>query len=41
MAPVKTIPTGLYWQEKKTDVKRLAPPFQAIEMINETQDRRN
>jgi len=32
----KAIPTGLYWQGKKTDVERISLPFQTIETINES-----
>jgi len=31
-----TMPTGLYWQGKKTDVERIVLPFQTIETINES-----
>jgi adenine-specific DNA-methyltransferase len=30
------IPTGLYWQGKKTEVERISLPFQTIETINES-----
>jgi adenine-specific DNA-methyltransferase len=30
------IPTGLYWQGKRTEVERIALPFQTIETINES-----
>ncbi len=32
----KTMPTGLYWQGKKTEVDRIVLPFQTIETINES-----
>jgi len=32
----KTMPTGLYWQGKKTEVDRIFLPFQTIETINES-----
>jgi len=32
----QTIPTGLYWQGKKTEVERIVLPFQTIETINES-----
>jgi site-specific DNA-methyltransferase (adenine-specific)/adenine-specific DNA-methyltransferase len=30
------IPTGLYWQGKRTEVERISLPFQTIETINES-----
>ena len=33
---IKTMPTGLYWQGKKTEVDRIVLPFQTIETINES-----
>lgn len=33
---IKNIPTGLYWQGKKTEVDRIVLPFQTIETINES-----
>lgn len=30
------LPTGLYWKGKKTEVERIALPFQTIEIINES-----
>lgn len=30
------IPTGLYWQDKRTEVERISLPFQTIETINES-----
>jgi adenine specific DNA methylase Mod len=36
MAPDQTMPTGLYWQGKKTEMERIALPFQTIETINES-----
>lgn len=33
---IKTMPTGLYWQGKKTEVDRIILPFQTIETINES-----
>lgn len=30
------IPTGLYWQSKRTEVERISLPFQTIETINES-----
>lgn len=33
---MQDIPTGLYWQGKKTEVERIVLPFQTIETINET-----
>jgi len=36
MANQNKIPTGLYWQGKKTEVERVALPFQTIETINES-----
>ncbi|GAB6272643.1 MAG: site-specific DNA-methyltransferase [Smithella sp.] len=33
---VKYMPTGLYWQGKKTEVERIVLPFQTIETINES-----
>ena len=36
MANQNKIPTGLYWQEKKTEVERVVLPFQTIETINES-----
>lgn len=30
------VPTGLYWQDKKTEVERISLPFQTIETINES-----
>ena len=30
------IPTGLYWQGKKTEIERITLPFQTIETINES-----
>jgi DNA modification methylase len=32
----KSMPTGLYWQGKKTEVDRIVLPFQTIETINES-----
>ena len=32
----QTMPTGLYWQGKKTEVERIVLPFQTIETINES-----
>ena len=32
----QTMPTDLYWQEKKTEVERIVLPFQTIETINES-----
>jgi Zn/Cd-binding protein ZinT len=32
----KTMPTGLYWQGKRTEVERIVLPFQMIETINES-----
>ncbi|MGB9715834.1 MAG: hypothetical protein ACPL1G_05450 [Thermodesulfovibrionales bacterium] len=34
--PVFDLPTGLYWQGKRTEVVRIFLPFQTIEMINES-----
>jgi adenine specific DNA methylase Mod len=31
-----SIPTGLYWQGKRTEVERISLPFQTIETINES-----
>jgi hypothetical protein len=31
----QNIPTGFYWQGKKTEVERIVLPFQTIETINE------
>jgi DNA modification methylase len=33
---INEIPTGLYWQGKKTEVERIFLPFQTIETINES-----
>ena len=33
---IKNMPTGLYWQGKKTEVERIVLPFQTIETINES-----
>ena len=33
---VTELPTGLSWKDKKTEVERIALPFQAIEIINES-----
>ena len=33
---IKNMPTGLYWQGKKTEVDRIVLPFQTIETINES-----
>jgi len=33
---LQDIPTGLYWQGKKTEVERIVLPFQTIETINES-----
>lgn len=33
---MQDIPTGLYWQGKKTEVERIVLPFQTIETINES-----
>jgi adenine-specific DNA-methyltransferase len=30
------LPTGLYWQGKRTEVERISLPFQTIETINES-----
>ena len=30
------VPTGLYWQGKKTEIERISLPFQTIETINES-----
>ncbi len=30
------IPTGFYWQGKRTEVERISLPFQTIETINES-----
>lgn len=30
------LPTGLYWKDKKTEVERIALPFQTVEVINES-----
>jgi hypothetical protein len=35
MAKENNIPTGLYWQGKKTEVERISLPFQTIETVNE------
>jgi len=32
----KNIPMGLYWQGKKTEIERVALPFQTIETVNES-----
>lgn len=32
----KSIPTGLYWQGKETEIERMALPFQTIETVNES-----
>jgi len=36
MSKENNIPTGLYWQGKKTEVERISLPFQTIETINES-----
>lgn len=36
MAIDQNMPTGLYWQGKKTEVERIVLPFQTIETINES-----
>jgi len=36
MASDQTMPTGLYWQGKRTEVERIVLPFQAIERINKS-----
>ena len=36
MSKEKEVPTGLYWQGKKTEVDRVVLPFQTIETINES-----
>jgi 16S rRNA G966 N2-methylase RsmD len=35
------IPTGLYWQGKRTEVERISLPFQTIETINESRATRD
>lgn len=35
-ASANELPTGLYWKGKKTEVERIALPFQPIEVINES-----
>lgn len=34
--PDFNLPTGLYWQGKRTEVERISRPFQTIETINES-----
>ena len=36
MAKENNLPTGLYWQGKRTEVERISLPFQTIETINES-----
>ncbi len=36
MQKENNVPTGLYWQGKKTEVERISLPFQTIETINES-----
>jgi len=36
MTTDQNMPTGLYWQGKKTEVERIVLPFQTIETINES-----
>lgn len=33
---ISELPTGLYWKGKKTEVERIALPFQTIDVINES-----
>jgi adenine-specific DNA-methyltransferase len=33
---ISELPTGLYWKGRKTEVERIALPFQTIEIINES-----